>query len=482
MLPRLWPAVLSLGWILLAVAAAQALMVLVSLAAEDGEAQAFVLSAGITALAGGGCVLTTKGRPFELNFRDAAILTALAWFLIPLFGSVPFFLHPVDLLPVQAYFEAVSAITTTGATVITSIDTQPRSILMWRSTMQWLGGIGIIGLALVVLPFLKIGGMQLFRLESSERNEKQMPRLRTIAGSVLQIYVALTALCFAAYVVLGMTPFDALNHAMTTVCTGGLSTHDVSFGYFQSPALRWTAILFMLAGAVPFLAFLKLVGRGSLRERVEPQIIGLLVVVIGASGVLAIMLRLTGFYEGPMAITEATFNVVSIVTTTGYATTDYLLWGPFATAFFLVLTFVGGSTGSTSGGIKILRFQIIGALIASYIRRTIFPHSVQPIRYGHRTLSDDQVTSVAVFVFVYLASWLVVALALSATGLDIETALSGSASALSNVGPGVGPLIGPSGNFASMTNPQLIILSVAMIMGRLEILGVLVLFARSFYR
>jgi len=243
LLPRLWPAVLTLGWILLVIAAGQGVMALASLAAGDGHERVFAITAAITAMVAVGCILTTKGRPFELNFRDAALLTVIAWVVVPVFGALPFVAQPVGLSVVDAYFEMVSGLTTTGSTVMTGLDTTPSSVLLWRSTVQWIGGIGIIGVAIVILPFLNIGGMQLFRLESSDRSEKSMPRVRGIAMAVGQIYLLLTLACFITFWLLGMSPFDALNHAFTTVPTAGFSTHDLSFRYFDSPAIEWAAVV-----------------------------------------------------------------------------------------------------------------------------------------------------------------------------------------------------------------------------------------------
>ncbi len=482
MLPRLWPAVLSLGWIVLAMAVAELVMAAVALAADDGEAPAFAIGAAISALAGGGAVLATKGRPFQLNFRDAVILTVAAWLVLPVFAALPFLLEPVALSPVDAFFEMVSAITTTGSTVMTGLDSRPTSLLLWRSTVQWLGGFGIIGLAIVILPFLKIGGMQLLRLEFSDRSDKALPRVKMVAQTIGQIYLGLTVLCFVVYLALGMTPFDALNHAFTTVCTGGLSTHDASFGHFDGAALRWAGIVFMIASSIPFLAYLRLVGRGRAGGRRDPQVIAFLVLIAVVAGGVALYLRLNDTYDTGSAITEATFNVVSVITTTGYASTDYTLWGGFPVFVFLLITFIGGCTGSTSGGIKVMRFQVIASALLQQLRRTIYPHRVQPVRFDGRTVADEQVASVLVFVCLYLGLVLAGSLLLSLTGLDTMTAVSGAAQAVGNVGLGLGPIIGPAGNYSSLADGQKLILAASMVLGRLEILSVLVLFAPSFYR
>lgn len=482
-MPRGWPAILTIGWILVVVAICEGGVALYSLAIGDGLAGIFAEDALAAALVGGGCILVTNGRAFELRFRDATLLTVLAWFVVPVFIAFPLAAAPIGLSPVDAYFEAVSGITTTGSTVLSDIDHKPPSILIWRSLSQWIGGVGIIGFAIAILPFLKVGGMQLFRLEFSDRSDKALPRVRSLALAIAQIYLGLTVLCFLAYWMLGMSAFDALNHALTTVPTGGFSTHDASFGFFASPPLEWASIVFMLLAAIPFLAYLRLVHRrrGFFR-RLDPQVEALLVTVSVATLIFALWLfDNLGFSPG-QALTEAAFDVVSIVTTTGYASLDYLTWGAFAAAFFLVLTVVGGCAGSTTGGVKMFRFQIAFSTIGQTVRTAIYPHAAVRIRHGDRVVTDEQLGSVGTFIFLFVAVIVTVALLLSIVGLDTETALSAAATAVANVGPGVGPLIGPSGNFASLPEPAKIILSVAMVMGRLEILSVLVLLFPRLYR
>ena len=482
MLPRLWPAVLTLGWILLVIAAAEGVMALFSLASGDGHATVFAIAATVTVMVAVGCILTTKGRPFELSFRDAALLTVIAWFVVPAFAAMPLVADPVGLSVVDAYFEMVSGLTTTGSTVMTGLDTTPRSVLLWRSTVQWIGGIGIIGVAIVILPFLKIGGMQLFRLESSDRSEKSMPRVRGIATAVGQIYLMLTLACFITFWLLGMTPFDALNHAFTTVPTAGFSTHDLSFRYFDSPAIEWAGVIFMIAGALPFLAYLKLARGRTLYERLDPQVIALLVTLAVLTFLFAVWLHFEHGFDAGTALTKSAFNIVAVVTTSGFSSFDYITWGAFASTLFFVLTFVGGCTGSTAGSMKIFRFQVMAGIVSQHVRRIVHPHVVNPIRYGPRTVTDDQVASVGTFVFLTFVAFAVVALFLGALGLDAETALSAAATAICNVGPGIGPVVGPAGNFGSLPDVAKLVLCVAMVMGRLEILGVLVLFQPSFYR
>ncbi|MBN9022271.1 MAG: TrkH family potassium uptake protein [Rhizobiales bacterium] len=457
-------------------------MALFSFAIDDGMGEVFASAAAITVVFGGSCVLTTTGRHYELRFRDAVLLTVVSWFVVPAFAGMPLLAEPVDLSVVDAYFEFVSGMTTTGSTVMVGLDTMPRSVLLWRSTAQWIGGIGIIGLAIVILPFLKVGGMQLFRLESSDRSEKGKPRTREIAAAVGRVYVVLTLACFLTYWLLGMSAFDALNHALTTLPTAGYSTHDASFGYFDSPALEWAGTAFMIAGALPFLAYLQFARRGSIWERVEQQIPTFLM-MLGVS-IILFAIWLAGSHRIPFgeALTKSAFNITSVVTTTGFASVDYLKWGTFAATAFFAFTFFGGCAGSTAGGPKVFRYQVMFRLVGQHIRRTIHPHAIVPLRYGNRTLSDEQVRSVGAFVFLYFAVIVVVAILLALIGLDMTTAISGAATAVGNVGTGLGPIIGPSGNFAPLSDAAKLILAVAMIMGRLEILSLLLLVMPSFYR
>ena len=482
MLPQVWPAILTLGWILFAIAAGELAMAVFALAAHDGHAPHFGISAVVTATVAAACVLTTRGRQFELRFRDAVLLTVVAWAVVPVFAALPLIADPVNLRFIDAYFEMVSGITTTGATIMVGLDEARSSVLMWRSTVQWIGGIGIIGFAIVVLPFLKIGGMQLFRLEFTERSEKSSPRMRSMAIGIVEIYVFLTALCFMVYWLLGMTPFDALNHAMTTICTAGFSTHDASFAYFDSPALEWTAIVFMILGALPFLALLRMLRAGDLRDRFDPQVKMFVSMLLMLVVIFSLWLYFSEKLPFGDAFTKGAFNVVSIATTTGYASADYVAWGAFASSWFFLLSFIGGCTGSTAGAIKIFRFQVLFAVVKQHVHRAIYPHAIAPIRFGSRVVADEQAGSVGVFVFLYVLSFAVLAVIMALLGMSGETSLSIAASTIGNIGPGIGDVIGPTGNFSSLPDMAKLVMCVGMIMGRLEILAVLILIMPRFYR
>jgi trk system potassium uptake protein TrkH len=324
--------------------------------------------------------------------------------------------------------------------------------------------------------------MQLFRLESSDRSEETLPRVGGIATAIVQIYLTLTLACFITYWSLGMTPFDALNHAFTTLPTAGFSTHDASFGFFDSPAIEWAGAFFMTLGALPFLAYARMLQRRAIGRWFDPQVVTLVVTLAILIFLFAIWLHFAHGVEAGTALTKSAFNIVSVVTTTGFASADYLVWGAFASAFFFILTFIGGCTGSTAGALKIFRLQVMYGIVVQHARTMIHPHIVLPIRFGGRSVNDEQVASVGGFVFLYFASFAVFAGLLSVLGLDAETSLSAAATALGNVGPGIGPIVGPAGNFASLSDPAKLMLCLAMITGRLEILSVLVLFLPRFYR
>ncbi|WP_321499104.1 TrkH family potassium uptake protein [Breoghania sp.] len=474
--------IFPIGWLLIVIALAEMLLVLVSLVFLDGETLVFLASAMGTFALGVAIIITFAPKRHGMDFRQAVLFVTAAWLVVPLVAAVPLMLSPDGLSFADAYFETVSAITTTGSTVMSGLDEQPETILLWRSVMQWVGGIGIIGMALVIFPFLRLGGMQLFKLESSDRSEKLFYRSGQLAGAIFGVYVLITIGCILAYRFGGMRWFDAINHAFTTVCTGGFSTHDASMGYFDSPVIFWAATFFMAASGIPFLTYVRLARRSQFSSRMETQVFGFLTFLGVVVLAIAIWLVVVDGIPFETALTQSAFNVVSVVTTTGYATQDYLAWGTPVAGMFFLLTFVGGCTGSTAGGIKIFRFQVLVRMVGQMVTRQSFPHAVVVPRYGARILQDGEVASVCVFVFLYFATWLGVSLLLQLVGVDPVTALSGSITAISNVGPGIGPIIGPAGNFASLPDAAKWILSLAMIIGRLEIMTVFVLLVPAFYR
>jgi trk system potassium uptake protein TrkH len=443
----------------------------------------FALSSFFTGGLSMAVALATQGRPPGVSSRFAFLLVNLLWFTTAAAGTIPFLASSIEMSFADAVFEAVSAITTTGSTVLVGLDHLPPGILLWRSLLQWMGGLGVIALGLFILPFLNVGGVSYFRIESTDIQDRPFERLSTFTISLLVIYGLLTLLCGIAYAAAGMSGFDAVNHAMTTISTAGFSTYDDSFGHFADrPAILWIAIVFMFIGGLPFSILILLTVRGRLDALTDPQIRAFTGYVLFFCLATTIYLRLTSdvpFFE---ALTHATFNFVSLLTTTGYSTHDYSAWGPFAVALAFIATFPGGCSGSTSGGIKAYRFIILFELMANGLRRLVYPNSIQPVRYGDRPVDDDMQRAVVLFIASFFILWAVATLLLAATGLDLVTSLTGALTALTNVGPGLGDFIGPKGSFAEIPDFAKWVMSFAMLFGRLELLAVLVVFTPVFWR
>ncbi len=443
----------------------------------------FLSSASITIFIGILLVLTNLEENKKLNLQQAFLLTTLSWLSIAIFGCIPFLLSNLNLSIVDAFFESMSGITTTGSTIITNLDNAPKSILIWRAILQWLGGIGVIVMAITVLPLLNVGGMQLFRMESSDTTEKILPRTREVTIIISIIYLTLTFACGVAYWLVGMNIFDSIAHSMTTIATGGFSTYSSSIGYFQNPKIEIIAIIFIVLGSIPFIAYIKFVKGDQKIFFKDVQIKGLIYIFIVSILLMLLYLLLSNKeYSFAENLRISTFNVVSILSGTGYVTSDFSLWGKFPLIFFLFLMFIGGCAGSTTCGIKIFRFQILGLFILNQIKKLIYPHGIFPMKYNNEKISNPFIYSIMTFIFLYFFIFFILAALLSLDGLDFVTALSGSASAISNVGPGLGDVIGPNGNFSDLPNFSKLSLSLGMLLGRLELFAVLVLFFPSFWK
>lgn len=427
--------------------------------------------------------LATQGRPPPATPRFGFLLINLLWLTMAVVGAVPFLAtSSIDMSIADAFFESVSGITTTGSTVVKRLDLADPGILMWRSLLHFMGGLGVIALGLFLLPFLNIGGVTYFKLESSDIQERPFARLATFTTTLIAIYSGLVVLCAIAYNVAGMGAFDAINHAMSTVATGGLSTHDDSFvRYTSNPSVLWVGTLFMFIGGLPFSIMILFAVRGRLDSLRDPQIrvyAGYVLVLVLA---VAVYIRVVDNLPFSYALTHAAFNVVSIITTTGFASDDFSLWGPFAVACIFVATFLGGCSGSTSGGIKAYRFLILFELMANGVRRLVYPNTIYPVRYGDRSVSEDMQRAVVLFIASFFVIWAIGTLLLAATGADFITSLSGALSHITNVGPGIGPDVGPDDNYSSLTSAGKFILTALMLLGRLEILAVLVVFSPAFW-
>jgi len=475
------PILLALGLMVCLVAAAMLVPMAVDYADSHSSWHVFAVSALVTFFIGGLMVLFAYDRkPVRAGLREGFLLTTLTWTIVSAFAAMPFI--GLGLPLADAYFESVSALTATGGTVIVKLDSQPRGILLWRALLQGIGAVGIIVLAILVLPSLRIGGMQLFQAENSDRSEKVMPRAFGLMSAITAIFAILLVACTFTFMLLGMTPFDAICHALATVSTGGFSTHDASFGYFNSPALDWAAVVFMISGALPFVVYIKAMRGGGLHIWRDAQVRGLAWLLVITSLIMAVYLALIRDLPFLEAFRLATFNVVSIVTTTGFVNTDYTTWGPFAIGVFFLLMFVGGCSGSTSGGIKIYRLQVAWLLTRAHLQHLISPNRIVTLLYNGRRLPEDVPFSVVAFLALYMATIGMFTVVLAAMGLDLLTALSSAAAAVSNVGPGLGDIVGPAGTFAALPTGAKWVLSFAMLLGRLELFTVLVLFRPEFWR
>jgi len=476
------PVLFIIGILISTLALAMFVPAAADLAVDNDEWQVFGAAAALTLFIGVMLVATTRGKIRNLSLRQAFVLTTLSWVVMPAVAALPLVFADLDLSYTDAFFEAMSGLTTTGSTVISGLDSRLPGVLLWRALLQWLGGIGIIAMAISVLPLLQVGGMQLFRMESSDTSDKVMPRAAQIVTAIAFIYVGLTLICALLYWLFGMTGFDAMAHAMTTIATGGFSTHDASFGYFNSARIDAVATVFMIVGGLPFVLYLQaLRGRpGSLLR--DGQVRWFL--TITALAVMAMLWSLMGDdpSTAPSAFRRAAFNVVSVITGTGFATEDFSNWGPFAVALLFFLMFVGGCAGSTTCGIKVFRFQVLSATARCQMRRLLQPHGVFIPYYNKRPISDEVAASVMGFFFLYVIAFALIAIGLGMMDLDFVTATSGAATAISNVGPGLGPIIGPSGSFALLPDGAKWLLSFGMLLGRLELFTVLVLFLPSFWR
>ena len=449
----------------------------------DEKNNTFLLSALVTAFIGTLLVLTNLEENKKLNLQQAFLLTTLSWLGIAIFGCLPFLLSNLNLSFVDAFFESMSGITTTGSTIITNLDDAPKSILIWRAILQWLGGIGVIVMAITILPLLNIGGMQLFRMESSDTTEKILPKTREITLIISIIYLALTFTCGISYWAVGMNIFDSIAHSMTTIATGGFSTYSGSIGHFQNPRIEIISIIFIILGSIPFIAYLKFVKGDKKIFLKDAQIKGLIYILIISILLMFLYLMLSNKeYSFSENLRISTFNVVSVLSGTGYVTADFSSWGNFPLIFFLFLMFIGGCAGSTTCGIKIFRFQILGHFIINQIKKLVYPHGVFSIKYNNEKINDTFIYSIITFIFLYFFIFFILAALLSVNGLDFITAISGSASAIANVGPGLGNVIGPNGNFSDLPNFSKLSLSLGMLLGRLELFAVLVLFFPSFWK
>lgn len=476
------PVLFIVGLLLCIMGLGMAFPVIIDLHAGHQDWRVFFMAMMATIFFGGLMVLSTAAERHTMTItrRQGFLMIVLAWVLLSLFGAAPLWFAG-GMSFTDAVFETVSGITTTGATVMSGLEHQPPGILIWRAILQWLGGIGVVLMALSIMPFLKIGGMQLFESEMTE-SEKALPRAAGLAASIATIYLVLTLFCVILYYMAGMSSFDALAHAMTTISTGGFSTYDASLAHFTAPGIHMVSILFMILGGLPFVLYLKAVNGNTGALLRDTQVRWFLSILGGA---IVLIMGYLLFFRGVKLEHSAlpvTFNVVSIMTGTGYANADYNGWGVFPVSIFFFIMFIGACAGSTTCGIKVFRFQILYAIAVVQLKRLIYPNGVFVPYYNNRPVPEGVPASVMSFFFLFALTFAAVALALSWTGLDFMTAMSGAATTISNVGPGLGDIIGPAGNFQSLPDSSKWVMIVSMIIGRLEIFTVLVLFTPHFWR
>jgi trk system potassium uptake protein TrkH len=421
----------------------------------------------------------------ELYPRDGFLLVALVWAVLPIFAAIPFLRYFPEITFAQAYFEAASGLTTSGGTVLVGLDDMPQSILIWRALLQWLGGMGILILALAILPLLGVGGMQIYRAEMAGpiKDSKLTPRIAETAKLLYGVYLFFSIACFFAYWAAGMTPFDAVVHTGSTMALGGLSSHDASFGYFNSPAIEWVAIIFMLIAGVNFVVHAVALRHMSIRSYVhDAQARWFWFVSLGGSLVVGIFLFLNNVYPTFIeSMRHALFNTVAVATTTGYSTQDYSAWPAFAPWFMVFLSAFATSSGSPGSGIKMIRLLLLIKQARRELLRIIHPRVISPVQLGDAPVSNQVIFAVLAYMLFYGATVMVSAFLLLISGMDPITAMSAALASVNNLGPGLGE-VGPAGNYANLTSFQLWVCSITMLLGRLELLTLLVVLTPAFWK
>ena len=426
--------------------------------------------------------LSNLNHDKKLNLHQAFLLTALSWLSIAIFGSLPFIFSSLELSITDAFFESMSGITTTGSTIISNLEETPRAILLWRAMLQWLGGIGIIVMAITLMPIMNVGGMQLFKISSNDSSEKILPKSKEVALRLIYVYLGLTTLCALTYKVFGMGIFDSVTHSMTTIATGGFSNYNESIGYFDSLPIEISSMIFIILGSLPFIAYIKFLNGNKKIFTSDVQIKSFIKIITFSIIILFVYMIFQNKNISEVSIRTISVNVISILSGTGYVTGEFDGWGNFTLIFFLTLMFIGGCAGSTTCGIKIFRIQILYLFIINQLKKIIYPKGIFLIKYDKNNVDNKFMASIISFIFLYLIIFFLITAFLSLSGLDFVTAISGAATSISNVGPGLGSTIGPSGNFSTLPEVSKWILSFGMILGRLELFAILVLFLPSFWR
>ncbi len=442
----------------------------------------FIISGIITITFGILFFLSNIDHLKSINTHQAFLLTALSWLSIAIFGSLPFFFSQLNLSITDSFFESMSGITTTGATILSNIEDTPKGILIWRAMLQWLGGIGVILMAITLMPIMNIGGMQLLRISSYDTSEKILPKSKQISLRLITVYLFLTIICAIFYNVFGMNFFDSVTHSMTTIATGGFSNYDQSIGYFNNPYIETISIIFILLGSIPFILYIKFISDDKKVIFKDEQVKLFLKLSAGSILILFLYLIIVNKNIFEVHIRSVIFNVISILTGTGYVTKEFDQWGNFPLIFFLILMFIGGCAGSTTCGIKVFRVHILYFFIRNQLLKIIYPRAVINLKYNNDKVDDKLIASIISFIYLYILIFFVLASLLTLTGLDFITSISGAASSLSNVGPGLGSEIGPNSNYSGLPDQSKWLLTIGMILGRLEIFAILIIFLPSFWR
>ena len=448
-----------------------------------GELNSSFISASlITIIFGTLFLLSNLDQDKKLNLQHAFLLTALSWISVAIFGSLPFIFSDLNLSITDSFFESMSGITTTGSTIITDLNSTPKAILLWRAILQWLGGIGIIVMAITLMPLMNVGGMQLLKISSTDGSEKILPKTKEISIRLIIIYITLTFLCALFYKIFGMKFFDSLTHSMTTIATGGFSNYNDSIGHFNNFKIEMTSMIFIILGSIPFIAYIKYLSGTKNIFITDTQIKSFIKIIFFSILILFLYLVIFNKSFSEISLRSISFNVISILTGTGYVTQNFDSWGNFPLIYFLMLMFIGGCAGSTTCGIKIFRVQILYLFIKNQLKKIIYPRGVFIIKYDNNNVNEKFMASIISFIYLYIVIFFVIAALLSLSGLDFTTSISGAATSISNVGPGLGELIGPNGNFSQLPDFSKWVLSFGMILGRLELFAILVLFLPSFWQ
>jgi len=442
----------------------------------------FIGASLITIIFGTLFFLSNLDHDKKLSLQNAFLLTALSWLSIAVFSSLPFIFSNLNLSITDSFFESMSGITTTGSTIITDLNSSPKAILLWRALLQWLGGIGIIVMAITLMPIMNVGGMQLFKVSSSDASEKILPKTKEITLRLILIYLILTFLCSFFYNICGMKFFDSLTHSMTTIATGGFSNYNESIGYFNNIKIEIVSMIFIILGSIPFISYIKFLSGKKNIFYTDTQIKSFIKIIFYSILILFIYLTIFNKSFSDVSLRSISFNVISILTGTGYVTQNFDNWGSFPLIYFLILMFIGGCAGSTACGIKIFRVQILYLFLKNQLKKIIYPRGIFIIKYDNNNVNEKFMASIIAFIYLYIIIFFIITAMLTLSGLDFTTSISGAATSISNVGPGLGELIGPNGNFSQLPDFSKWVLSFGMILGRLELFAILVLFLPSFWQ